>query len=68
MTDPTAPVPSESSDYEVTRFNALKHGILSRYTVLPWEDAGEYQILLDALIGEHAALFWATIISLGNRP
>lgn len=54
MTDPTAPVPSETSGYEVTRFNALRHGILSRYTVLPWEDAGEYQILLNALTAEHA--------------
>ncbi len=26
---------------EVTRSNALRHGVLSRYTVLPWEDADE---------------------------
>jgi len=26
-----------------TRFNALRHGVLSCYTVLPWEDAGEYR-------------------------
>jgi hypothetical protein len=25
-------------DYELARFNALRHGILSQYTVLPWED------------------------------
>src|SRR5438094_510619 len=24
-------------DYEVARFNALRHGVLSQYTVLPWE-------------------------------
>jgi hypothetical protein len=24
---------------EITRFNALRHGVLSRYIVLPWEDA-----------------------------
>ena len=39
--------------YEVTRFNALRHGVLSRYTVLPWENEDEYRALLDALIAEH---------------
>src|SRR5436309_8516564 len=39
---------------EITRFNALRHGVLSRYTVLPWEDAGEYCALLAALVAEHA--------------
>jgi hypothetical protein len=38
----------------VTRFNALKHGILSRYTILPWEDANEYRTLVAALMAEHA--------------
>jgi hypothetical protein len=40
MTDVT---PSEQSNkaegYDVTRFNALRHDVLSRYTLLPWEDA-----------------------------
>ena len=40
--------------YGTTRFNALRHGVLSRYTVLPWEDEAEYQTLLDALVAEHA--------------
>jgi len=39
--------------YEATRFNALRHGVLSRYTVLPWEDENEYRELLNALIAEH---------------
>ena len=39
--------------YEATRFNALRHGVLSRYTVLPWEDQDEYCRLLDALVAEH---------------
>src|SRR6476619_6735694 len=39
--------------YEATRSNALRHGVLSRYTVLPWEDRTEYQSLLDALVTEH---------------
>jgi hypothetical protein len=39
--------------YEATRFNALRHGVLSRFTVLPWEDQDEYCGLLDALVAEH---------------
>ena len=29
-------------------------GVLSRYTVLPWEDAEEYRALVAALVAEHA--------------
>jgi hypothetical protein len=39
---------------ESTRFNALRHGVLSRYTVLPWEDADEYRDLVASLVAEHA--------------
>src|SRR6266566_6239969 len=39
---------------ELTRFNALRHGILSRYTVLPWESRDEYESVLAALVAEHA--------------
>ena len=39
--------------YELVRFNAMQHGILSRYTVLSHEDGGEYQVLLSALLEEH---------------
>jgi hypothetical protein len=39
--------------YGMTRFNALRHAVLSRYTVLPWEDESEYRVLLDALASEH---------------
>ena len=42
-----------NASYETTRFNALQHGVLSRHTVLAWEDRGEYQALLDALVAEH---------------
>jgi hypothetical protein len=28
--------------------------VLSRHTVLPWEDAGEYHALVAALVAEHA--------------
>jgi hypothetical protein len=40
-------------NYEVTRFNPLQHGILSRHTVLPWEDNDEYDSLIEALVVEH---------------
>ena len=33
-------VPVETTGTVVTRFNALRHGVLSRYTVLPWERRG----------------------------
>jgi hypothetical protein len=46
-------LPAEGGGTDVTRFNALKHGILSRYTVLPWEDAEEYRSLVSALTGEY---------------
>jgi hypothetical protein len=51
-TEPT--LSAETGGTEVTRFNALKHGVLSRYTVMPWEDAAEYCDLLTALAAEHA--------------
>ena len=44
----------ETTGTAVTRFNALRHGVLSRYTVLPWEDPEEYQALVAALAAEHA--------------
>jgi hypothetical protein len=51
LPSPATLVPNSS--YETTRFNALRHGVLSRHTVLPWEDQSEYQTLLDALVEEH---------------
>ena len=41
------------NSYAGTRFNAVKHAVLSRYTVLPWEDAGEYEGLFSAFVEEH---------------
>ena len=41
------------NSYAGTRFNAAKHAVLSRYTVLPWEDVGEYEGLFSALVEEH---------------
>jgi hypothetical protein len=49
----TTPPQPRSGNYELARFNALRHGVLSRHTVLPWEDGEEYRVLLEALVGEH---------------
>src|SRR5437868_7979268 len=38
--------------YEGSRFNAVRHGVLSELTVLPWEDEAEYAKLLKAQHGE----------------
>ncbi len=45
----------EGSDagYAAVRFNALKHGVLSRHVVLPHEDRAEFDELRDALVFEH---------------
>ena len=46
MTETIPDLPAENGGTEITRFNALRHGVLSRYTVLPWEDATEYSTVL----------------------
>src|SRR5690349_1629408 len=48
----TLPQP-RGGNYEFARFNALRHGVLSQHTVLPWENGDEYRTLLDALVAEH---------------
>src|SRR5215208_2434260 len=53
MTETAPSLPAPSSGTALTRFNALRHGVLSRYTVLPWEDEAEYQEILSALVSEH---------------
>jgi hypothetical protein len=54
MTRTTQASPAESNGTEVSRFNALRHGVLSRYTVLSWENVEEYQAIVEALVAEHA--------------
>jgi len=54
MTETELPLPADTGGTEITRFNALKHGVLSRYTVLPWENADEYHAIVAALVAEHA--------------
>jgi hypothetical protein len=46
-------VPTVNDNYEAVRFNAMKHGILSRLVVLAHEDHAEFADLLAALIDEH---------------
>jgi hypothetical protein len=53
MTRTTQTLPVEIVGTEITRFNALRHGVLSRYTVLPWESADEYWAVVEALVAEH---------------
>ncbi|HKF96296.1 MAG TPA: hypothetical protein VKB96_17225, partial [Gammaproteobacteria bacterium] len=53
ITDRPANLECKTKGYEATRFNALKHGVLSHDTVLPWECEREYCTLLTALVSEH---------------
>jgi len=54
MTQAQSHLPAETGGTDITRFNALRHGVLSRYTVLPWENADEYLALVGSLAAEHA--------------
>jgi hypothetical protein len=42
--------PVRAGGYTLTRFNAIKHGALSRAVVLPGENAAEFEALLDDLV------------------
>jgi hypothetical protein len=42
----------QTEAYEVVRFNALKHGILSRYTALSHESHTNYESLVNSLMDE----------------
>jgi hypothetical protein len=52
MTNTTPTLPAEPGT-DITRFNALRNGVLSRYTVLPWESTEEYRAVVKALVAEH---------------
>ena len=53
-TDKTDEIAAQNTHpYEVVRFNALKHGILSRYTVLSHESHADYESLINSLMDEH---------------
>jgi len=53
MTFPAAETETPAANYEAVRFNAMKHGILSRLAVLAHEDSAEFADLLAALLDEH---------------
>lgn len=53
MATTQASEPSSAAGYGNVRFNALKHGVLSQYTVLAHEDGAEFSNLLAALVEEH---------------
>ena len=44
---------TQAPGYEAVRFNAMKHGILSRYTVLSHESHADYESLVNSLMSEH---------------
>ena len=44
---------SKPQGYEVVRYNAMKHGILNRYTVLSHENHADYESLVNSLMDEH---------------
>ncbi len=50
--DKSAPM-ATVANYETVRFNAMKHGILSRLAVLAHEDHAEFDDLLAAPVDEH---------------
>jgi hypothetical protein len=43
----------QGAGYQLVRFNAMKHGILSRYTVLSHENHADYESLVNSLMDEH---------------
>ena len=54
MTDTKPDLPLAIASTDITRLNALRHGVLSRCIVLPWEDEQEYCAVVSALMAEHA--------------
>ena len=39
--------------YDASKYNALKHGVLSKYTVMHWENRDDYDSLVSSLIDEY---------------
>ena len=50
----TATVIPIRREFQVHRFDAIKHGVLSKYVALPWEDRDEFEEILRGLLFEHA--------------
>lgn len=47
------PAVSGSGNYDLSRLNAVRHAVLSKHTVLPWESREAYKQLLSTLCEEH---------------
>jgi hypothetical protein len=45
--------PARAHGYAASRFNAVRHAVLSQHTVLPWEDETEYAALFQRLVDEY---------------
>ncbi|MEO1018422.1 MAG: hypothetical protein AAFY56_12125, partial [Pseudomonadota bacterium] len=41
-------------EFQVHRFDPIKHGVLSKHVCLPWEDRDEFEEILRGLLVEHA--------------
>jgi hypothetical protein len=54
MSETNPALPAETGGTDLTRFNAMRHAVLSCYTVLPWENSDEYRAVMEALVAEHA--------------
>jgi hypothetical protein len=39
--------------YDASKYNAFKHGVLSKYTVMQWENREDYEALMTSLINEY---------------
>lgn len=53
MSRVTAELPAVPAGYDLSRFNATRHGVLSQHTVLPWESADAFEALVEDLRIEH---------------
>lgn len=59
LTEPKIVLPlAIVSTTDITRFNALRRGARSRYTVLPWEDQQAYRAIAIQLLGCSQLLVW----------
>ncbi len=44
---------ADQGGYALSRLNAVRHGILSRHAILPWEDQADYDKLAEGLVAEY---------------
>ncbi len=49
----TATVTPIRREFQVHRFDAIRHGVLSRHIAMPWEDRAAFEEILRGLLVEH---------------